>query len=165
MKWEIRLKQQFLQLQCLGGMGCMRCQFGVTLRFHEKIFQTCFQSVKVHTYIFLNSNTFMSIDILNSFLAGLGRDRVFYLWTSFNQFSKADNSSYIIAHCLNIYAVQSSQALQHKSRTTDTQWRNKSKISEKLGRCGIQYIWEWKWMFGYAVKAISSLGVRSPCLL
>ena len=56
-----------------------------------------------------------------------------------------------------------------KSPTTDTQWRQKSKISEKLGRCGRQNmlppylkIWEWEWIFGRAVKAISSLGVRSP---
>ena len=52
---------------------------------------------------------------------------------------------------------------------TDTQWRHKSKRSEKLGRCGRQNmlwpylkIWEWEWIFGRAVKAISSLGVRSP---
>ena len=58
-----------------------------------------------------------------------------------------------------------------KARTTDTQWRHKSKISEKLGRCGRQNmlppylkIWEWEWIFGCAVKAISSLGVRSPWL-
>ena len=56
------------------------------------------------------------------------------------------------------------------SRTTDTQWRHKSKISEKLGRCGRQNmlrpylnIWDWDWIFGRSVKAISSLGVRSPC--
>ena len=55
------------------------------------------------------------------------------------------------------------------ARTTDTQWRHKSKISEKLGRCGRQNmlrpylkIWEWEWIFGRAVKATSSLGVRSP---
>ena len=55
------------------------------------------------------------------------------------------------------------------TRTTDTQWRHKSKISEKLGWCGRQNmirpflkIWEWKWIFGRAVKAIFSLGVRSP---
>ena len=55
------------------------------------------------------------------------------------------------------------------SRTMDTQWRHKSKLSEKLGRCGRQNmlrpylkIWEWEWIFGRAVKAISSLGVRSP---
>ena len=54
-------------------------------------------------------------------------------------------------------------------RTTDTQWRHKSKISENLCRCGRQKmlrpylkIWEWEWIFGRAVKAISSLGVRSP---
>ena len=53
--------------------------------------------------------------------------------------------------------------------TTDTQWRHKSKISEKLGRSGWRNmlwpylkIWEWEWIFGRAVKAISSLGVRSP---
>ena len=56
------------------------------------------------------------------------------------------------------------------SRTTDTQWRHKSKKSEKLGRCGRQNmlrpylkIWEWEWIFGCAVKVISSPGVRSPC--
>ena len=57
------------------------------------------------------------------------------------------------------------------TRTTDTQWRHKSKISEKLGRCGRQNmlppylkIWDWDWIFGRAVQAISSLGVRSPWL-
>ena len=55
------------------------------------------------------------------------------------------------------------------SRTMDTQWRHKSEISEKLGRCGRQNmlppylkIWDWDWIFGRAVKAISFLGVRSP---
>ena len=49
-------------------------------------------------------------------------------------------------------------------RTTDTQWRHKSKISESLGRCGRQNmlrlylkIWDWDLIFGRAVKAISSL--------
>ena len=60
--------------------------------------------------------------------------------------------------------------MTYRTRTTDTQWRHKSKISEKLGQCGRQNmlppylkIWEWEWIFGRAVKAISSLGVRSPC--
>ena len=55
------------------------------------------------------------------------------------------------------------------ARTTDTQWRHKSKISEKLDWCGRQNMlppylknWVWDWIFGHAVKAISSLGVRSP---
>ena len=50
--------------------------------------------------------------------------------------------------------------------TTDTQWRHKS----NLGQCGRQNmlrlyltIWDWDWIFGLAVKAISSLGVRSQC--
>ena len=54
-------------------------------------------------------------------------------------------------------------------RTTDTQWRHKSKISKKLGRCGRQNnlppylkIWDWDWIFGRAVKAISYLGIGSP---
>ena len=45
--------------------------------------------------------------------------------------------------------------------------RYTSKISEKLGRCGRQNmlwpylkIWEPEWIFGRAVKAISSLSVR-----
>ena len=57
-----------------------------------------------------------------------------------------------------------------RARTTDTQWRHKSKISEKLGWCGRQNmlqpylkIWEWEWIFDRAVKAISSLAIRSPC--
>ena len=56
------------------------------------------------------------------------------------------------------------------TRTTDTQWRHKSKKSESFGRYGKQNIlrpyltiWDWDWIFGHAVKAISSLGVRSPC--
>ena len=47
----------------------------------------------------------------------------------------------------------------------------KSKISDKFGRCGIQNmlrpylkIWDWDLIFGRAVKAISSPGVRSLCL-
>ena len=58
---------------------------------------------------------------------------------------------------------------RNKPRTTDTQWRHKSKKSENLGRCGRQNmlrsylkIWEWEWIFGRAVKAVSSLGVLSP---
>ena len=54
-------------------------------------------------------------------------------------------------------------------RTTDTQWRHKSKKSEILGRCGRQNMlrpylkmWDWDLILGRAVKAISSLGVRSP---
>ena len=46
--------------------------------------------------------------------------------------------------------------------TTDTRWRHKSKISEKLGRCGRQNklrpylkIWDWDWIFGRAVKVCS----------
>ena len=57
------------------------------------------------------------------------------------------------------------------ARTTDTQWRHRSKKSENLGRCGRQNmlrpylkIWEWELIFGRAVKAISSPGVRSPCI-
>ena len=81
------------------------------------------------------------------------------------------------------------------AQTTDTQWRHKSKISEKikeptetyiwadsfykfyavdalekLGRCCRQNmlrpyhkIWDWGWLFSRAVKAIFSLGIRSPC--
>ena len=55
------------------------------------------------------------------------------------------------------------------ARTTDKQWRHKSKKSENLGRCGKQNmlwpylkIWEWELIFSHAVKPISSPGVRSP---
>ena len=51
-------------------------------------------------------------------------------------------------------------------RTTDSQWRHKSKKSEMLGQCGMlrSYlkIWDWDWIFGRALKLISSWGVRSP---
>ena len=56
--------------------------------------------------------------------------------------------------------------------TTNTQLKHISKVSEKFGRCGRQNtlwlylkIWEWDLIFGRAVKAISSPGVRSLCLL
>ena len=56
-----------------------------------------------------------------------------------------------------------------ESRTTDTQWRHKSKESENLGQCGRQNMlwaylntWDWDLIFDHAVKAISSPGVRSP---
>ena len=59
-----------------------------------------------------------------------------------------------------------SDEIGHQPPTTDTQWRHKS----EMGRCGRQNmlwpylkIWDWDWIFGRAVKAISSLGVRSPC--
>ena len=55
-------------------------------------------------------------------------------------------------------------------RTTDTQWRHKSKKSENLGQFGRQNmlclylkIWELEWIFGHSAKALSSPGVRSPC--
>ena len=59
--------------------------------------------------------------------------------------------------------------LQYLDTRTGHPMKVKSKISEKLGRCGRQNmlrpylkIWDWNWIFGRAVKAISSLGVRSP---
>ena len=67
------------------------------------------------------------------------------------------------------FSPQQKELPNKRARTTDTQWRHTSNISEKLGRCGRQNmlrpylkIWEWEWIFGRAVKAISSLGVRSP---
>ena len=49
-------------------------------------------------------------------------------------------------------------------KTTDTQWRHKSKKSEKCGRQHMlrSYLRIWDWIFGRTGKAISSLGVRSP---
>ena len=55
------------------------------------------------------------------------------------------------------------------SRTTDTQWNHNSKFFENFSRFGRQNIlqlylkiWDWHLIFGPAVKAISSLGVRNP---
>ena len=51
-----------------------------------------------------------------------------------------------------------------RSRTTEP---NKSKKSENCGRQNMPRpylkIWEWEWIFGRAVKAISSPRVCSPC--
>ena len=47
----------------------------------------------------------------------------------------------------------------NRARTTDTQWRHKSKISEKLGQCGRQnMLWPY---LGIGIKFSASLGVRS----
>jgi len=80
---------------------------------------------------------------------------------------KACSSSF--STTLTLLWLQLSPTFQNP-RTTDTQWRHKSKISERLGRCGRQNmlrpylkIWDWDWIFGRGVKAIFSLGVRSPC--
>ena len=63
------------------------------------------------------------------------------------------------------YSAQCAIACEKaRPRTTDTQW-----IWADLGRFGRQNmlqlylkIWEWELIFGCAVKAISSPGVRSP---
>ena len=71
-------------------------------------------------------------------------------------------------HCV----VHSRHAHCTYARTTDTQWRNKSKKSVNLGWCGRQNmllrylkIWEWELIFGRAVKAIFAPGVRCPWYL
>ena len=73
--------------------------------------------------------------------------------------------------CLKYLTFKTCEPSSEYTRTTDTQWRHKSKKSEKLGRCGRQNmlrpyltIWDWDWIFGRPVKDISSLGVRSPCV-
>ena len=57
-----------------------------------------------------------------------------------------------------------------RPRTTDTEWRHKSKKSENLGRWGRQNmlrpylkIWEWERIFGRAVKAISVVREADCC--
>ena len=57
----------------------------------------------------------------------------------------------------------------HKSMDYESQWSYK--IKKKLGQYGRQNmlrpnlkIWEWEWIFGRTVKAISSLCVRSLCI-
>ena len=76
----------------------------------------------------------------------------------FSQLSEADQ-----AFCLQTQKP-------YGPRTMDTQWSHKSKMSEKLGRCGRQImlrpylkIWDWDWIFCRAVNAFSSLSVHSPC--
>ena len=68
--------------------------------------------------------------------------------------------------------ILAESGLHSDTRTTETQWRHKSKKSEILGRYGRQNmlqlylkIWDWDLIFVRAVKAISSPGVRSPCIL
>ena len=87
-------------------------------------------------------------------------------------FHQVDHSPKCIVHCAIWFFSCRRKAIQleesYWTRTTDNLWRQKSKISEKLGRNGRQYasavpkIWEWEWVLGPAAKAISSLGVRSP---
>ena len=69
------------------------------------------------------------------------------------------------AHTICIYQDSKLIAflIQWYPRTMDTQLRHKSKKSENLGGCGRQNvlrpylkIWEWEWIFGHAVKAVSS---------
>ena len=84
-------------------------------------------------------------------------------------------SKILYKQCAWLIAIQlndKGKSASLQSQTTDTQWRHKSKISEKLGRCGRQNmlrpylkIWDWDWIFGRAVKAISSLGVRSSWMM
>ena len=68
-------------------------------------------------------------------------------------------------------SVRPAVAACSATRTTDTQWRHKSKKLKNLDQCGRKNmlwlylkIWEWDWIFGLAVKTISPPGVRSPCL-
>ena len=78
--------------------------------------------------------------------------------------------------CITVYTVflltWLLEARRLVPRTTDNQWRHKSKKYENLGQNGRQNIlrpypkiWEWEWIFGRVVKAISWPGVRSPCLV
>ena len=66
------------------------------------------------------------------------------IFSNFLSFSEYPNFNFI-------------HALWYCPRTMDTQWRHKSKISEKLGQCGRQNmlqpylkIWKWEWIFGCA---------------
>ena len=90
----------------------------------------------------------------------------FLFWQGFS--SEGFHHHFMIVWKCSFYTFS---VLTVKSRTMDTQWRHKSKISEKLGRFGRQNmlrpylkIWDWDWILGRAVKAIPSLGVRSPCV-
>ena len=72
-------------------------------------------------------------------------------------------------HYITSFSFNNTTSLQSLlPRTTDTQWRYESKISEKLGRYGRQNIlwlylkiWDWDWIFGRVVKVISCLGIHS----
>ena len=77
----------------------------------------------------------------------------------------------VLVHCGRKILAQHCTS-RRDPRTTDTKWRHKSKITI----CKIGPMWQTKysltvpnnlglgfWIFGHAVKAISSLGVRSPC--
>ena len=112
----------------------------------------------------------------------------FYWFDSWNTIRKKSVSKYDVQHrwkCQGQFVLrQKKKRLIHtqknyhnnmwilwlfSAQTTDTQWRHKSKISENFGQCGRQNMllpylkfWDWDWIFGHAVKATSSLGVRSP---
>ena len=93
-----------------------------------------------------------------------------WLTRSINQFRNQQPILWLLNPVSKIFIpndyVKFLSASYFDARSTDTQWRHKS---ENLGRCGRQNmlwpylkIWDWGWIFGRAVKAISSLGVRSP---
>ena len=84
-------------------------------------------------------------------------------------FSKTDKHFFckdiVLFHEISISKNDSCRA----ATRTLSQWRHKSKISEKFGGWGrqnmlrpYQNIWDWDWIFGRTVKAFSSLCVCSP---
>ena len=126
----------------------------------------------------------MSVLYCCTFLYFLKKKISFSIWSIFVLFQNAEFNPGLLFHnfgklsnvmrtCSIATCLSTIEPLYLQSwvvpRTTDTQWRYKSKISEELGRCGRQNmlrlclkIWDWDWIFGRAVKAISSLGIRSP---
>ena len=97
---------------------------------------------------------------------------LFFMMLSDNNYGLGATLQHIsIVFCFVFVPILLYSSWCFQTRTTDTEWRHKSKKSEILGRCSRQNmlwpylkIWEWELFFGRAVKAISSPGVRSPWL-
>ena len=127
----------------------------------------------------------MSVLYCCTFLYFLKKKISFSIWSIFVLFQNAEFNPGLLFHnfgklsnvmrtCSIATCLSTIEPLYLQSwvvpRTTDTQWRHKSKISEEFGRCGrlnmLQpYLKIWDSIFGHAVKAISSLGVLSPCTI
>ena len=139
-------------------------------------FTICMNLMKMNTYSWVFTLTKVIMIIRNRFCLNQGENGCTYMLHCKYLNARSECNDIVISvyshYPLNPNAKSSDTkcgTLSIRSRTTDTQWRHKCKISENLGRCGRQNmlrpyikIWDWDWIFGSAVKAISSLGVRSP---
>ena len=88
-----------------------------------------------------------------------------FLWLIFMGISKKKNCGWFFQNHQYFFTKLSRIGPWVRTRTTDNHWRHTSKKSEKIGPMWQKNmlwpylkIWEWEWIFGRVVKAISPLG-------